>query len=73
MALVGEAVSVFRGEASGGLEGLAEWGLCHLKVLPFLAERYIIKFTSKHKGELVLQAERKEKPSTHNLIWIMPT
>ena len=44
-----------------------------VKALPFLEERYIIKFTSEHKGELVLQAERKEKPSTHNLIWIMPT
>jgi len=33
-----------------------------VKALPFLEERYIIKFTSEHKGELVLQAERKENP-----------
>ena len=34
---------------------------------------FYTKHVKKKHGELVYQAERKLRTSTHNLIWIMPT
>jgi len=34
---------------------------------------YSTKRISSFIGELAVQAERKVRPSTHDLIWIMPT
>ncbi len=41
-----------------------------LDILPYRHYNITVKF---NRRELVLQAERKVRPSTDNLIWIMPT
>ena len=47
-------------------------GYVRNRLLTLGNEFRILKFVNK-KGELVCQAEKKRRASTHNLIWIMPT